>query len=209
MRSSIIRSMMKLATTRETSVEQRIKNRARRKRIQDIVLKSLFGIIVLGVAVAAPNTLQLLRYVRKYTGDAPKLDRRISQAMTRLAEKGLVTKRKDGYFDLTEKGKKLGERLSVSDRLLERPLRWDGKWRIVIFDIWERRRAARNTLRSILERNGFIKIQNSVWVFPYECEEFFAFLRANLALGKGILYIVADEIEKDADLRRHFRLRSA
>mgnify|MGYP001617628735 FL=1 len=89
---------------------------------------------------------------------------------------------------------------------IRKPKRWDRKWRIVIFDIWERRRGVRDRLRNLLQKNGFVKVQNSVWVYPYDCEELFVFLRTNLRLGKGILYIVAEEIEYDEAFRKHFKL---
>lgn len=53
---------------------------------------------------------------------------------------------------------------------------------------------------------GFVRIQNSVWVYPYDCEELIAFIRADLRLGKGLLYIVAEGIEYDKHLRTHFKL---
>lgn len=192
-----------------TSLEVRAKIRAKRQRIQDIVVRSLLLAGTLGVAIAAPNSVQLLRYVQKYIDrkDA-KLDRRISQAVSRLKQKGIVGRDEKGRFRLTEKGERIAATLETLD-LSERPLFWDGKWRIVIFDIWERRRAARDRLRIILERNGFAKIQNSVWVYPYDCEELLVFLRTHLSLGKGIIYIIANEIENDAQLRNFFHLRSS
>ena len=191
-----------------TLIEAKVKVRTKRKRIQDIVVRSLYAATAIGLAVVAPNTVQLLRYVRKYVDDAPKLDRRISQAFTRLNQKGIIEKNRNGTFQLTKKGEQRAAILETLD-FTERPIRWDRKWRIVIFDIWERRRAARDRLRVILERNGFVKIQNSVWVYPYNCEELLAFLRTHLSLGHGILYIVADEIENDSTLRRCFHLPSA
>ena len=192
---------------RQNSIESRIKLRARRERIQDIVLKSLFLAAAVGVMVAAPNSARRLRYFQKYLEKRDtKLDRRISQAFTRLKEKGLVEKKGDGMFRLTKKGEERAATLQMFD-LTSRPLlRWDRKWRIIIFDIWERRHAVRNRLRELLKRNGFVKIQNSVWVYPYDCEELFAFLRTHLSLGRGILYIVADEIEGDSRLRKYFNL---
>ena len=46
----------------------------------------------------------------------------------------------------------------------EKPKRWDGKWRILIFDIREKVRRRRDEFVDLL-RLGF-KLQNSVWVFP-------------------------------------------
>lgn len=75
-----------------------------------------------------------------------------------------------------------------------------------MFDVWERRRKVRDELRHTLEEFGFVKIQNSVWTYPYPCEKLLVFLRTHLKLGRGILYIVADEVEHDEQLRKHFKL---
>ncbi len=191
-------------------IEARVRTRRRRKRMQDILLISLYATTAVGMAVVAPNAVQLLKHVEKFVTPGPRLGRRISQATTRLHSKGLVSRVKTDKgvaLKLTEKGNRLAEALEAKNTLfLYKPKKWDGKWRIVIFDVWERRRSVRDRLRTMLQKAGFIKIQASVWVYPYDCEELFVFLRTNLRLGRGILYIVAEEIEHDEKLRQHFGL---
>ena len=189
-----------------------MRKHVRRQRMQDILLASVYAVTAISVAVVAPNSAQLLKHVEKFIAPTPKLGRRIGQAITRLHKKGLISRvqtEKGMRLKLTEKGNKLAEVLEAKDTLsFHKPKGWDGKWRIVIFDVWERRRAVRDKLRAMLQKAGFIKIQDSVWVYPYDCEELFVFLRTDLHLGRGILYIVAEEIEHDDWLRRHFGLES-
>ncbi len=204
----IIRNMKgtdKQQEGKRESIEGRVVRRAKRQKIQDIVLTGMYAVTAVGLAVAAPNAVQLLKHVEKYVGPQKRLDRRIAQAVTRLKAKGLI----GSYKKLTTQGRKYAESASASMRVRPSiPLRWDKKWRIVIFDVWERRRNTRDQLRSMLESNGFVLLQGSVWVYPYPCEELFAFLRANLRLGIAMRYIVADEIENDRKLREHFGLSS-
>ncbi|OGG78155.1 CRISPR-associated endonuclease Cas2 [Candidatus Kaiserbacteria bacterium RIFCSPLOWO2_01_FULL_52_12b] len=195
-------------------VEEKVRQRAKRQKIQQAVLASVYLTAGLGLALMAPNAARLLKYVEKYVGPKPRLNRRISQAINRLRERGLIERVNTGEgvtLRLTSKGVRLAETIEEEEKQYEikKPKRWDDKWRIVIFDIWERRRGVRDRLRTLLQRNGFVKIQNSVWVYPHDCEELFVFLRTNLRLGKGILYIVAEEIENDGALRKHFGLPSA
>ena len=75
-----------------------------------------------------------------------------------------------------------------------------------MFDIWERRRPIRDKLRRALQKAGFRRIQNSVWVNPYDCEELVALLRADLRLGEGVLYLIAEGVENDQKLRQWFGL---
>jgi phenylacetic acid degradation operon negative regulatory protein len=43
---------------------------------------------------------------------------------------------------------------------------WDGRWRLVLFDVPESRRVARDRLRRFLQSRGFGYLQNSVWITP-------------------------------------------
>jgi phenylacetic acid degradation operon negative regulatory protein len=49
--------------------------------------------------------------------------------------------------------------------------RWDGRWRLVLFDVPEAQRSARNKLRRYLQDRGFGYLQNSVWITPYPVAE--------------------------------------
>ncbi|MEK7515453.1 MAG: CRISPR-associated endonuclease Cas2 [Patescibacteria group bacterium] len=192
-------------------IEEKVKQKAKRLKIQNVVLTSIYFAAGLGLILMAPNAARLLKYVEKYIGPKPRLNRRVSQAINRLRERGLIERLQTGRgsaLRLTSEGVRLMTSMEEEEKLFEirKPKRWDRKWRIVIFDIWERRRGVRDRLRNLLQKNGFVKVQNSVWVYPYDCEELFVFLRTNLRLGKGILYIVAEEIEYDEAFRKHFKL---
>jgi phenylacetic acid degradation operon negative regulatory protein len=87
-----------------------------------------------------------------------------------------------------EKGEPLLELTSQGKKKFKRrfPLfalgsgKWDGFFMIVVFDVPEKRRHARNSLRSKLSQLGFGKLQESVWISPYHFEEDLQeFLEAN------------------------------
>ena len=153
--------------------------------------------------MAAPNTLRLLGYVQKYVGPQKNVDSRMYQALARLRARGLVTRQNI----LTKAGKGRAAALNAVETIAPKiPLRWDKKWRLIMFDIWEKRKAERNQLRGMLERVGFTKLQESVWVFPYPCEELFVYLQTQLRLGPSIRYLVVEEIDNDHALRHEFDL---
>lgn len=83
---------------------------------------------------------------------------------------------------------------------------WDNKWRIVVFDIPEKYAALRNRVRDILKRAGFIRLQNSVWVFPHECAELIGLIKDEPLLSRYILYGVLERIEDEDRLKKLFRL---
>jgi hypothetical protein len=119
----------------------------------------------------------------------------IRQALRRLEKKGLVTceKTRAGWAArLSPRGKKAAQKMEATEVIrIKKPDRWDGRWRIIIFDIWEHRRGMRDKLRRMLQKAGFYKLQGSIWIYPYDCEDLLVFLRADMHLGKSILYVIA------------------
>ena len=89
---------------------------------------------------------------------------------------------------------------------IEKPKIWDGKWRIVIFDIPKHKKRARDALREKLKELGFYPFQKSVWVFPYPCEKEIQFLVELFDIWPYVNLIVAENISNDIKLRKHFKL---
>ena len=53
---------------------------------------------------------------------------------------------------------------------------------------------------------GFTYLQDSVWVYPYNCEDLIALLKSDFKVGKDLIYIVAEEIEYEKGLLENFKL---
>lgn len=77
---------------------------------------------------------------------------------------------------------------------------------MVAFDVPEKEKNKRNYLRSFLRQIGFFQYQKSLYVYPYECEKEVALLKKIVEGGKYINYIIADRLEKEADLKIYFQL---
>lgn len=192
------------------SIEERVSRRAKKNQIKNAILLSAYAAVGVSMLIMMPNAVRLLKHVEKVVGPSPRLKRRVSQKYSELIAQGIF-RRVDGprgpRIDLTEKGMKIAEGLAQREEVSPKAQRkWDKKWRIIMFDVWERRRAVRDELRETLKEVGFVKVQNSAWAYPYPCEKLLVFLRVHLKLGRGVLYIVADEIEHDEQLRKHFNL---
>ena len=191
---------------KQKKMRQSIK-KDKRVNVQKIILTSLAVVGLVSVAVLAPNALQMLRMFngknKRY-----KSPYYVRSVIKKLKEKGLIVfqKTKKGTFvRLTEKGKQELLRYQIKDGSLKRK-KWDKKWRIIIFDIKEYKRGVRGKIRRQLESFGFVKLQNSVWVYPYNCEEVMILLKADFHIGKEVLYIVAENIENDKWLKQYFDL---
>jgi len=93
-------------------------------------------------------------------------------------------------------------------KIREKKPRWDGKWRVIIFDVPEERRNQRDFLRRRLKWLGFKELQKSVWIFPYdikkEIEELLTI--CNFDTQGDIRFLKVDKMEDDKDLKRLFGL---
>ena len=54
---------------------------------------------------------------------------------------------------------------------------------------------------------GFICLQQSVWIYPYPCENIINLLKQYLDLKGEVLYMTIESIENDNWLREDFRLK--
>lgn len=182
------------------------KKRKQKRDIQHAVLATIAVTGFIAFAAVAGNAIQLLDYLpnNKYN-----LRYRAKSAAGRLVAKGYaVWVEKDGkkYLRITEAGRKVFAFEQAKVVLKNQKKKWDGRWRMIVFDVPERRRHVRNRLREIMQEIGFVRLQDSVWVYPYDCEDFIALLKAELKIGKDVLYAIADMIEYDKNIRAHFNL---
>ena len=90
---------------------------------------------------------------------------------------------------LTEKGLAAGKAGRDPDQRWERP--WDGKWRMVLFDLPETERRMRDQLRLNLVGSGFGCMQRSVWITPDPMPDLAAHLRAMAVNAAGLVILEA------------------
>jgi DNA-binding transcriptional regulator PaaX len=183
-------------------LEENSTKRQRRANVKRLILQSVAATGLLAVALVAPNVVDAIQRL----GFLPKhrQGEYIAAARRKLKKEGLLVE-EDGFLRLSPKGERALCALSPQ-MLLRKPRKWDGKWRVLIFDIPERRRRSRDTIRMRLRASGFLRAQDSVWIYPYPCEEFVALLKAECRVGKDMLYLIVDTLEGDIDFRRKFGL---
>ena len=135
-----------------------------------LAILALGGIVFIGAV--APNMFSAFGrfgYANRFT------KKQISDNIANLKRKGLVEivndKNNKTTIRLTTKGGKRVRTLALEELVVKKPLRWDGRWRIVIFDIPNVLSAARSAMRETLKDLGMLQLQKSVWVYPYSCED--------------------------------------
>lgn len=180
--------------------------------LQTIILGTLFVTGGLAVGLVAPHMLGLFEYLNPISRkNTMRFNQRITQALLRLERRGLIKVTGEGRkreIHITEQGEEIINRLYAGAYVIPLPVRWDGKWRLVMFDVPEKRKKVRDILRMLLRSAGFVHFQDSAWIQPYPCDELVTLLRSHLGSGKGeIRYLTASFIdESDYTFRKHFDL---
>jgi len=187
------------------NLEEKVAKRLKRANLKKAILMSVAAAGVLSVTLLAPNALQALEKMG-IINFKKRQKEFINAARERLVEQGLLTKDSRGLLQLTAKGGQTLRRLELADFQFKKPKKWDKKWRVLIFDIPEYRRALREKVRRTLRTIGFVRVQDSVWVYPYPCEDLITLLKADFKVGKDILYLVAEEMEYSFKLKKFFGL---
>ena len=65
---------------------------------------------------------------------------------------------------LKENGKQKALQFNINELKIKTPIKWDRKWRLVIFDIPEKLKKLRDSLRMHFQEVGLIELQKSVFV---------------------------------------------
>lgn len=115
-----------------------------------------------------------------------------AQAIQRLRQKGFVEliSDKELALRLTDSGK---------DKVLWTKMKsgnekWDGRWRLVVWDIPERRRQARDLLRFKLKQLGFKQWQQSIWASKVNCTKLLRDFIKQVGIEDWVMVIESDNI---------------
>ena len=187
-------------------VESGARKKRQKRNLRNAALLAIGTAGFIAVAAIAPNMFQILGR----TGALARLKYRNKGVLARLKQKGEIEfEERDGkkFVRLTERGEEAlafgQQKLQLANR---KPRKWDRRYRLVMFDVPEKRKKIRERLRFEMQEVGFLHLQDSAWVYPYDCEEFIALLKADLHIGKDVLYAIVEEIENDKWIRKHFNL---
>lgn len=192
--------MMKIIRHRKTHKIKRIKIG---KRDKDIIKAIGMGVgltAVLTAAIIAPNTLQALKPFLKQRG--PKgLRRKIQE----LKDKGYLYLGGDNVR-LTNKGLQLQKLIKIEETTLKKPRQWDGYWRLISYDVPEIGKRDRDYFRQTINKWGLRMIQESLWVYPYNCKEEIAVLADGLNIAPHVIYMMTDQMPEEDKWQEYFEL---
>ncbi|MDO8487133.1 MAG: hypothetical protein Q7S45_02495 [Candidatus Curtissbacteria bacterium] len=106
---------------------------------------------------------------------------------------------------ITEKGKKKVLNFRLGEMKLKES--WDGKWRVVMYDVPRQKKREADFLRLLLKKMKFLVLQKSVYLTPYPCEDEIEYLRQMLGLADDIKILKVARIENDSVYRDYFGIK--
>ncbi|TSD02513.1 MAG: phenylacetic acid degradation operon negative regulatory protein [Parcubacteria group bacterium Athens0714_24] len=174
---------------------------------QKILLLLLAG-LALGMSKTPKRYFKVLKTIPKEWKDIKR--RQLLDAVREFYNNRIVDYKElnDGTVEvvLTKEGRKRALIFKIDEMEIKKPDKWDGKWRIVIFDIPEKKRAARFALRNKLKDLGFKELQKSVFVHPYECEDEIDFIVEVFEIRPYVKFLRTDSFTNDEQFKLKFKI---
>ena len=176
------------------------------------IAKDILSFLVLAgiITIAATSPFFVVNILKGFKGFKKYPNKKVYDTFYKLKKQGLINfykKNNQIYISLTEKGKRRAGWMQINDLKIKKPKKWDGKWRILLFDIAEMKREYREALRGKLKDLNFQLFQKSAWIMPYDCSREVNLLKSFFGLKDGeVRLIVSNNIGDDKELRSSFEL---
>lgn len=185
-------------------------------RVKDILrllesgatLAAIFAVPALSFAaapfLASQSKFDWERYKKEWEKYNPWL---LRQTLKRLREQKMVRiveENSNKVVKLTEKGKLKLLKYNLEEMNLKKPGRWDKKWRFVIYDVPKEKTNAARAFRSLLQQLKFFRLQKSVYLTPFPCEDEINYLRELFDIGENVVILIVEGLENSDPYRRYF-----
>jgi len=176
---------------------------------QKKILLLLMGGLALGLSGSPVRSFKILEEIGK---EWEEIERQgLRRAIRSLYQSKLIKEKEnsDGTITivLTDKGKEKALTYNLDEMEIKKPKHWDGKWRIVLFDIPEKMRWARDAFRHHLNQLEFYEFQKSVFVHPFDCRDEIDYLIEFYNARKFIRFIIAESLDNELHLKSYFKLQ--
>lgn len=175
------------------------------------IAKGILSILASGALIfvfaAAPGLAHAAPLFKYFKPRSVRDRRKINQSLRVLRIRKLIkVYKKDGknIVEITARGRKKMLAYSLREMKLSVPKKWDGWWRIVMFDIPQSKKTARDAVSASIRKLGLFPIQRSVFVSPYLCKKEIDFIGEFFGVREHIIYVKAKEIEGAKKLKEYF-----
>lgn len=179
------------------------------KAILEFLKEALEEVADISVAVLLSGMSSLALYKNLNALKRERAMRQVRRSLRHLRQRKLIEmKIRSGEprVRLLPLSKEWQERFELEKLALGRLPKWDGKWRIVVFDIPERQGRARRALSHKMEKIGAVRLQDSVFVYPFPWRDEVEFVSEIFGVNPYVRYIEAVSIDGAEKLRKCFDL---
>ncbi len=146
---------------------------------------------------------EILKDIHEYSGS------QLKSAVADLKRDGLIKKKKDYegsvLVSLNEKGVLRAINYKFR-RLSHKKEKWDGKWRMVAFDIPREFQKGRKALVYRLKTAGFYEMQESIFLYPYDCKMEIDILLELFKIKKYVRFGLLDYIDNEEGIKLRYKL---
>lgn len=175
--------------------------------ITKTIISAIGATALIGGVIVFPGIAPMIKWIEKLTNDRSSRSR---YAISRLKNRKLVNvklSKRRIILNLTPKGRRQHRRYVLRNFKIKKPKKWDRQWRIVMFDIPENNKSARDSIRRRLIDLGFANVQKSVFVHAFPCDDVIKEIREYYGLPAGQLYVFDAQIKEGEDkLKKFFKL---
>lgn len=126
---------------------------------------------------------------------------RLRQAIRRLEQQKNVEIKNEAIV-ITGKGKQKLLKFELDNIELKR--KTDGKWRLIIYDIANFRKPQREQFRKTLKKLQFLKLQESVYITPFICEDEIEYLRQVFGIDREVQVLKVIGVEYEEEYKKYF-----
>ena len=175
-------------------------------RVKDILKLLSLGTILIA-AIIMPGTAVLIKEYNKIKWEKDKKEWnkfnlwRLRQVIKRLQDQKVVEIVNE-EVRITDKGRQ--KQLKFDLEKIELQKKTDGKWRIIIYDISNIKKSQRDLFRNVLKRLKFLRLQESVYLTPFVCDDEIEYLRQTFQIGSEVQVLKVSKLENDQVYRNYF-----
>lgn len=131
---------------------------------------------------------------------------RLKQLLKRMHQQKLVdvVEQDEGHLvKISDNGKKKLLKFNLDEMELK-DKKWDGKWRIIIYDILTGKKKQANLFRRTLKRLKFFQLQRSVYITPFKCYDEIEYLRQICAVDREVIILTVSGLENEKAYKEYF-----
>ena len=177
------------------------------QEIREKILLLLIGGVAFGYSFTPQRQWRVLKTISKEWNRIEKKE--LQEGIKYLYRLQFVNKKESSNGSvsvvLTEKGRLKCLNIQLQN-IKNKKNKWDGKWRMVAFDIPEKYKRGRDALRHKLKEIGFCELQKSVFITPFDCKKEIELLVKFFELDEYVRFGILESIDNEYYFKKFFKL---